>query len=355
MIIKIIILLLLLSVFIILNNIKKQMEYDVVIVGAGITGCYLANRMAKQFPNKKILILEKNNRIGGRIITHKDMNGINCEYGAMRIFKEYQPRITKLLDDLKLETIPVTYINKNNIFYCKNSVFYNDKLYPETDTKYFLNENEKNKNVFDTVNNNIVELYKKNNINKDFFKYENRIKICSDVSYCKLGYRNNIINGKTNISNENWKRYSDINGYSNMYNNKCSFLYGSMENTTLTTKYTQYFIKNGFVELPKKLIENFKEINYNELYHNKENKNILKNTDLLIRNNKNDKTNQNKTILTKELYLCVPKSNIDEIDGFNLNFISNYIETVIDKKLCKIFLYFEEQDNFWNKLGFVNG
>jgi hypothetical protein len=343
----------------------NYVEYDVVIVGAGITGCYLAHRMLRQFPDKKILILDRNDRIGGRIVTHNDYSGINCEYGAMRIFKEYQPRITKLISDIGLDLISEAYINKNNFFYCKNSIFYNNRLYPETDSKYFLDENEKNKNVFDTVNNNIIEIYKSKNILHNFYEYKHRYKICSDPSYCALSYKNTIINGKTSISYENWNRYNDINGYSNMYNNKCSFLYGSIENVSLHNKYTQYLIKNGFVELPKKLIQKFKEIDYDDIQNNKENNNILKNTDLkqfklLLNGNtelilNNNKTNQNKKIVTKELFICVPKSDISKIDGFCSNFISNYIETVLDKKLFKMFLYFDEKDNFWNNLGFISG
>ena len=39
---------------------------DYVIVGAGITGAYLARRLSLQFPHKKILVLERDDHIGGR-------------------------------------------------------------------------------------------------------------------------------------------------------------------------------------------------------------------------------------------------------------------------------------------------
>jgi hypothetical protein len=38
---------------------------DFVVVGGGITGTYLARRLSSQFPNKKVLLVEKSDRMGG--------------------------------------------------------------------------------------------------------------------------------------------------------------------------------------------------------------------------------------------------------------------------------------------------
>jgi protoporphyrinogen oxidase len=98
----------------------------------------LANRLANEFPDKQILIIEKNNRIGGRVLSHVIESGDVIEYGGMRIFKEYHPRITKLLNNLNIEIIPMEHINKKNIFHCKNNIYYNEDIYPQTDKEYFL-------------------------------------------------------------------------------------------------------------------------------------------------------------------------------------------------------------------------
>ena len=42
-------------------KIIKNIIFDIIIIGAGITGCYLSNRLSNEFPNKKIFIIEKNN------------------------------------------------------------------------------------------------------------------------------------------------------------------------------------------------------------------------------------------------------------------------------------------------------
>uniref|UniRef100_A0A6C0HLR7 Amine oxidase domain-containing protein n=1 Tax=viral metagenome TaxID=1070528 RepID=A0A6C0HLR7_9ZZZZ len=44
-------------------------QYDIAIVGAGISGIYTAYKLVKRNPNTKILLLESSNRIGGRLHT----------------------------------------------------------------------------------------------------------------------------------------------------------------------------------------------------------------------------------------------------------------------------------------------
>lgn len=41
-----------------------------IIVGGGIAGLYMAYKYHKVNPNEKIILLEKNNYIGGRVYTY---------------------------------------------------------------------------------------------------------------------------------------------------------------------------------------------------------------------------------------------------------------------------------------------
>jgi hypothetical protein len=70
--------------------------YDYIIVGAGISGLYSAYNLLKENPDFKILILERNRDVGGRIDTQ---NGL--EAGAGR-FHENQPLIMGLIRELGL-------------------------------------------------------------------------------------------------------------------------------------------------------------------------------------------------------------------------------------------------------------
>lgn len=49
------------------NQNEKQNEYDVIIVGAGMSGLSAAYRILTQRPSTKLLILEARDRVGGRI------------------------------------------------------------------------------------------------------------------------------------------------------------------------------------------------------------------------------------------------------------------------------------------------
>ena len=46
-------------------------EYDYTIIGAGIAGLYCGLLLSLKYPDRKVLILEKNNYIGGRVLVEK--------------------------------------------------------------------------------------------------------------------------------------------------------------------------------------------------------------------------------------------------------------------------------------------
>lgn len=77
--------------------------YDYIIVGAGISGLYSAYNLLKENPTLKILILERNRDVGGRIDTQDGL-----EAGAGR-FHENQPLIMGLIRELGLsqQMVPI--------------------------------------------------------------------------------------------------------------------------------------------------------------------------------------------------------------------------------------------------------
>lgn len=78
-------------------------EYDVVIVGAGFTGLYVAYRLLCADPYLKIVIYEKSPRVGGRILT-EHRHGYTMEYGPMRFEPDLQPKFDSLLRELGVHT-----------------------------------------------------------------------------------------------------------------------------------------------------------------------------------------------------------------------------------------------------------
>lgn len=83
-------------------------NYDIAIVGGGISGMYAAYKLYNQDNTRKIVVIEKTDRLGGRLdsehVTIKDPNGkswpVKNELGGMR-FNSEMVEFTQLLGDLK--------------------------------------------------------------------------------------------------------------------------------------------------------------------------------------------------------------------------------------------------------------
>jgi hypothetical protein len=67
--------------------------HDIIIIGGGIAGLYTAFHILQSNPKKKILILEKQKRIGGRIHTYED-EYMHVEAGAGRIHSSHKLLLT---------------------------------------------------------------------------------------------------------------------------------------------------------------------------------------------------------------------------------------------------------------------
>jgi len=89
--------------------------YDIVVVGGGIGGIYIIYKLLKEKigNNKSILLLEKEDRLGGRIKTITRDN-LNFESGAGRLGKHHI-ELNKLITELQLDDklIPITNLKSN--------------------------------------------------------------------------------------------------------------------------------------------------------------------------------------------------------------------------------------------------
>jgi monoamine oxidase len=87
------------------------MSYDIIIVGAGVSGLYLGIELKKRYPQKSCCILEKYSETGGRINTfHTNVHSIGpvqWESGAGRIATTHR-MILSLIKRYRLHTFPMT-------------------------------------------------------------------------------------------------------------------------------------------------------------------------------------------------------------------------------------------------------
>ena len=87
--------------------------YDIIIVGGGIAGLYTQYKLLNK--NKKVLLIEKNGRLGGRIYTYNTVvknKKYSMEAGAGR-FNDNHKYLKKLIVNLGL---------KNKIFEIPSNV-----------------------------------------------------------------------------------------------------------------------------------------------------------------------------------------------------------------------------------------
>lgn len=120
-----------------------------IIIGAGIAGLYMAYKYHSKYPNEKIILLEKSDRLGGRVLSYHK-NNIKYEIGAGR-FADHHKYIIKLIKEFNLH----------------------DKIYPIKNDKDYINKTNKTliKNQFNTLLEKINKLIKhKKDYNKKTIK-----------------------------------------------------------------------------------------------------------------------------------------------------------------------------------------
>ena len=147
------------------------MEYDYIIIGAGISGLYTAYLIKKNNPNSEILILESNNYIGGRM-------GIDTFYstrittGAGIGRKNKDINLIKLLNELK---VVYTEFRINTILAENITEIDIKKIMKQLKTEYETNTDIKKPLKFKTFATKILgaKMYKNFLINSGYHDYEN--------------------------------------------------------------------------------------------------------------------------------------------------------------------------------------
>ncbi len=168
-------------------------NYDIIIIGGGISGIYTMYNLKKKYPKLKVLLLEKDNRFGGRIYTYfEKINNktYKMDLGAGRLGFHHK-KIMNLLEDLKLkhEIIPITN-TQNYIEYNKKT----NNVINKSKEKQFISDL-----LFKFFNSSKIanlshSLLKKLNLNQLFSKFFSR-HMCKTIENtfeykCKLKYFN---------------------------------------------------------------------------------------------------------------------------------------------------------------------
>lgn len=279
------------------------MIYDIAIIGSGISGLNTAYQLLKYNPYLSILILEKNDYLGGRIKTHREKiknHTYQFEEGAGR-FNQHHKLLLNLLNEFKLNKFIVN-IGSHISFY--PSTPYDEKFIKSTPFIYI--------NIVINASKEI----KKDELQKyTFIEYAKKILKDDEIKFIldSFGYYEQLV--KMNA-------YNAIKLFKDGMNPNLQF----------------YSLACGLDKIIDKLHKKIKN-----------NCTILLNSDVLQVNYDTSLFNiilEKNTYQSKICILAIPKPNL-----LKFNILNNYkplIKSIGTKSLCRIYSIFKKSD-IWFK------
>ena len=264
-------------------------KYDIVIVGGGISGIYSMYNLKKKYPKLKVLLLEKEDRFGGRVYsfnTKVDNIDYVMDLGAGRIGHHHKLMVS-LIKELKLEKYMF------NIGNTENYIEYNKKTKEVSDKSEYKKKYEKmlyklfNNAKIDNLSkiflikhylNEILIKFLPKSIYKfieNSFEYKNKLfhlNAYNAINYFKYDYNHNskffiMTNGLSSIINamlsnisQNKKYKVKKNSYVNniIYNNETSNYNINFKENNITYNIT---CKHLICALPRCDLIKFKILN----------------------------------------------------------------------------------------------
>ena len=297
--------------------------FDTIIIGGGISGLYTGYKLSKS--GQKVLIIEKNNYLGGRIFTYKSsINNIDFQYesGAGR-FSNQHILLNKLINELKLNNFKKK-ISNEKIPIGRNLKYHNSHLLK---TVYKTNKNEKLDHEF--LISKILkesENYEENFLeNITFYNLAQHILSTNAAQflYDTYGYNSEFILLNANLA---------IKMFKDELSNKNQYFILTCGMDEICNRLKHNIIKNGSTIILKRQFLNYEYIPDSDKF-------IIKYKYI---NNKN----------IEELYICnnlvlaIPKLDLMKIK--KLSCINNELNSVIGYDLTRVYaIYPKNKKKVW--------
>lgn len=135
---------------------SEKIEVDIAIIGCGVSGTYCAAKISQKYPEKKIVLYDVSDRIGGRLLSIRlpGMPHVPVELGGMR-FSASHHRVHNLVNHLNLPTHSFSQNKNEGLFYLRGAHLNEKDLTDPNKIPYKLSESEKGKSpyqiLFDAV------------------------------------------------------------------------------------------------------------------------------------------------------------------------------------------------------------
>jgi len=272
--------------------------YDLTVVGGGIGGLYTIFQYLKKINQKnkpRILLLESNARLGGRVMTINN-KGYTYESGAGRFSKDHT-LLFDLIKEFDLES----------------------KLIPLDNNQIFISKNDpSNQITIDTQNDEIIKKVKSHNFSEKYLSTHTLYQIIKEVS--------------PDLA----KTFSNYYAYySELYIMNAKDALKSFERD-FSNKIKYYVLAGGLEQLIDQLYDNIKKYTNLDIKLNTKVESITRSSSIF-----NIQTNQKTSYLTNKLVLALPSKKILEINNFDksLNKLFNLVEP---QPLYRIYAKYEK-------------
>lgn len=323
-VILIVIFLILYSLYQYKQIVYQREEMDVIIVGAGVSGTYIAYRLNQKYPNLKILVIEQEETIGGRLMSIEPISEpspIKIEAGGMRFFPDLQPRIKNLIKELDLETVQIPYESPENIAYLRGQHILLNTIGQNAQYIYNLYPNERGLTPVELVTR------ASRNVGQTVGVVDNQWY--NSATFNHLSY---WILLENQLSNEAIQCYRDTGGY-NFTIDDISASVGATEDTNLGQSGSyQTMLPTGYQNLvytlAKRCSNNVKFITNVTVTNFSYSSSIFK-----------IKTN-GQCLLSRSLWLTVLPENLSSLYPWS-DQILNVLSTLVPWSAVKIFLTFD--------------
>ncbi|MCA9719681.1 MAG: FAD-dependent oxidoreductase, partial [Myxococcales bacterium] len=140
----------------------QQLDVDVAVIGAGVSGLYTAWRLLQADPARTVAVFEMSERIGGRLFSRAlpGMPHVHAELGGMRYLPNQQPLVHGVVEELGLATRPFLVGDprphdgrpgsppagaRNNLLYLRRRLMRSHELARAAGDRYFLGPHERGK------------------------------------------------------------------------------------------------------------------------------------------------------------------------------------------------------------------
>ncbi|MCV9929815.1 FAD-dependent oxidoreductase [Flavobacterium sp. LS1R49] len=336
----------------------ENKKIDIAIVGGGVSGVYSAWKLKTKYPDKKIVLFEGGDHIGGRLLSviPPGIPNMVAELGGMRILENTQHLIVKLIEDINKKLSPEEQIKlydfpvdqPQNIAYLRGEHLRLSDFTSDPDkVPYKLSFLEKG-NTSGTIIVNAIEQLVPGVTNTNLTEKE-RLDMCHKATFegeplYTLGFWNLLYRV---ISGEAYQFSIDSGGYnSTLVNwNAADAIPWYLSDFGLVPKYKGF--KNGFQQVPISLA-NFFEQDGGEVRLN------AKLEGFESKNNIFELTINGEIIEATQLILAMPRRSLDLLTNTSprLQEIQSLISSVTPRPLFKVFTTYSSP--WWRNAGYTD-